>query len=102
MGRPDSKLDRLLRSAAGVSDGRSTEVPLGFETRVLALWRSERDNDWSDLARFLRRVTVLSAAIMLVSGVFAFRQTTMDENDDETPWNTYAIADNAIQTEIPQ
>lgn len=102
MGKPDSQLERLLRSAAGVPDERSTDLPLGFETRVVALWRSGRSNDWSDLSHFLRRVTVLSAAIMLVSGAFAFRQMSTDDSDDETPWNTYAIADNAIQTEIPQ
>ncbi len=102
METPDSKLARLLHNAAGVADDRANDLPLGFDTRMVALWRSSRAGEWSDFSRFLRRVTVLSAAIMLVSSVFAVRQLSDDENDEDSSWNAYAIADNAIQTELPQ
>ena len=36
----DHEIDRLLRSAAQSGDEAPAEMPFGFDTRVVALWRA--------------------------------------------------------------
>lgn len=100
MAKPDSNLDRLLQSAAAVPEAAPAEAPFGFDTRVVALWRSALNNDARELTRFVRRVALLAVAITLVTSAFTYRQ--MSENDEigEPLTNDYAIADSAIQTEF--
>ena len=73
MNRPD--LDRLLRSAANAPEEPTLETPFGFETRVLAAWRSRQEgfNDVADLTRFLRRTGVIAFAVLVLASAAAYR-----------------------------
>jgi hypothetical protein len=101
MRNPD--LDRLLRSAARAPQA-SAEVSFGFETRVVAGWRSGRSvrNDFADLSRFLRGAGAIACAVLVVAGAAAYRQYREEARFASLTTNEYAIADSAIQTEFSQ
>ena len=96
-------VDRLLRSAANAPEPAEADAPFGFDTRVVAAWRSGGDgvNEVADLSRFLRHAGVIAGAIMVLAGAAAYRQYR-DEATFAAPTNEYAIADSAIQTEFSQ
>ena len=96
-------VDRLLRSAGQVPEQVAAEAPFGFDTRVVASWRSGNGgaNDIADLSRFLRRAGVIACAVLVLAGAAAYRQYR-DEATFAAPTNEYAIADSAIQTEFSQ
>jgi hypothetical protein len=96
-------VDRLLRSAANAPEPITAEVPFGFETRVVASWRTGDGsaNDFADLSRFLRGAGVIASAVLVLASAAAYRQYR-DEVKLATPTNEYAIADSAIQTEFSQ
>ena len=106
MAKPDPDLDRLLRAAAAQEPGSApAEMPFGFDTRVVALARAEQrrggeTNGGRELARFLRRVALVSVIITAFASSAAYWQ--MSENDaiGEPLSNAYAIADNAIESEF--
>jgi hypothetical protein len=95
-------LDRLLRSAAKVAADAPAETPFGFETRVVASWRSGGSvgDDIADITRFLRRAGAIGLAVLLLAGVAAYRQFRDQELLAAPQTNEYAIADSAIQTEF--
>jgi hypothetical protein len=96
-------LDRLLRSA-GNADQPDAEVPFGFETRIVADWRSGKatGNDLADLSRFLRGAGAVACAVLVVFGTAAWRQYRDETRFASPATNEYAIADSAIQTEFSQ
>ena len=96
-----SELKRLLRSAAQIRDDASIDVPFGFDTRVVALWRAESPNGNNGLARLLRRVAMLAVAVIAISSAAVVYEMNQEPTNDESFTNAYAIADSAIQTEIP-
>ncbi|HEX8077881.1 MAG TPA: hypothetical protein VF511_08705 [Chthoniobacterales bacterium] len=100
----NADVDRLLRSAANGPGDAPLEVPFGFDTRVVAAWRSGRNggNDFADLSRFLRRAGVIAAAVLVISGIAAYRQDREETTFATVSTNEYAIVDSAIQTEFSQ
>jgi hypothetical protein len=103
MGKLDTNLDRLLRAAAAAPEAGPTKGPLGFATRVVALWRGGRRIDYSsDLSHFVRRIAVGAAMVTVVAGVFTYRQVAANDATDDSLSNYYAIADSAIQSELSQ
>src|SRR4051812_17578943 len=84
MGEPEGErsrmknddLDRLLRSAANIPEERVDELPFGFETRVVASWRSGAPfgDDVAEITRFLRRAGAIGLAIVVLAGATAYRQ----------------------------
>jgi hypothetical protein len=96
-------VDRLLRSA-GQTQQPDAEVPFGFETRVVAGWRSGHGtgNDLADLSRFLRGAGAVACAVLVVFGTAAWRQYRDETRFASPATNEYAIADSAIQTEFSQ
>jgi hypothetical protein len=102
MNRPD--LDRLLRSAANAPEEPTLETPFGFETRVLAAWRSRQEgfNDVADLTRFLRRTGVIAFAVLVLASAAAYRQFAEDKAFTAPQTNEYAIADTQIQREFSE
>jgi hypothetical protein len=96
----DPKLARLLRSAGQAGEDLPAEVPLGFDTRVVALWRAGTPNGSNGLGRLIRRVAVSAVGIIVVASAAAFYQANQDSDDDEGFGSEFAIADNAIQSEI--
>lgn len=99
-----SELDRLLRSAANVPEEPPLEAPFGFETRVLAAWRSRQEgcNDMADLTRFLRRTGVIAFAILTIASAAAYKQFADNATLSTPQTNEYAIADSQIQTEFSE
>ena len=102
MNDPDSKIRRLFRVAALASDEVPVEMPFGFDTRVVALWRDREKSESMLLSRLVRHVTMIAAAITLIATAGAYRETTQNRETSEPSANEYAIADSAIQSEFPQ
>jgi len=96
----DEKLGRLLRSAA-TSDHVSLEAPFGFDTRVVAIWRTHESGP-NGIARLLRRVALLACAVIVLSAAGAYREITQTRELDDSFSNKFAIADAAIQDEFSQ
>jgi hypothetical protein len=92
-------IDRLLRSAAQAGEEAPPEMPFGFDTRVVALWRAATPNG-NGVMRLLRRVAVLSAAVIVVSTIAAVREANQSHEIRESLTNEFAIADSAIQDEF--
>jgi hypothetical protein len=97
-------LDRLLRSAAHSSEDAASEAPYGFETRVVATWRSGKNGgtDLAELSRFLRRAGVIASAVLVLAGAAAYRQYRDETKFAALATNEYVIADSAIQSEFSQ
>ena len=97
----DHEIDRLLRSAAQASGEAPAEMPFGFDTRVVALWHalSVKPNG---IASLLRRVALLSAVVIIISTLAAFRELRQSREQLTDLTNEFAIADTAIQDEFSQ
>lgn len=94
-------IDRLLRSAAQAPDEAPAEPPFGFETRVVALWRSSKPKA-NGLGMLFRGIVVSSALIMIVSATATFREYQQGVEAGDVSTNEFAIADSAIQAEFSQ
>ena len=97
----DPKLNRLLRAAAAVPDDAPAEAPFAFDTRVVALWRSGSPNGGNGVVGFVRRVAAVAIAVIIVSSAAAFYESTQTIDQDEPFGNEFAIADSAIESELP-
>jgi len=91
-------VDRLLRSA-GQTDEETPSMPFGFDTRVVALWRSATPMT-NGVLQLLRRVAVLSIAVIVISTIAAVREANQSREIRESFANEFAIADSAIQDEF--
>jgi hypothetical protein len=92
-------IDRLLRSAARTGDESPAAMPFGFDTRVVALWRAAGVTT-NGVVQLLRRVAVLSAAVIVISTIAAIREANQSREIRESLTNEFAIADSAIQDEF--
>jgi hypothetical protein len=97
----DHEIDRLLRSAAQASGGAPAEMPFGFDTRVVALWRASQAKP-NGVASLLRRVALLSAVVIAISTLAAVREFKQSQEQYNDFTNEFAIADTAIQDEFSQ
>ena len=95
----DQKIDRLLRSAGQAGQEVPAQMPFGFDTRVVALWRAAAKKA-NGLMPLLRGVALLSAAIIIISTIAAVREVGESREIGESFTNEYAIADSAIQDEF--
>jgi hypothetical protein len=93
------QLDRLLRSAAQADEEVPAAMPFGFDTRVVALWRAGAPMT-NGVMRLLRRVAVLSMAVIVISTIAAVREANQSREIRESFTNEFAIADSAIQDEF--
>ena len=92
-------IDRLLRSAAQADEEVLVAMPFGFDTRVVALWRAGMPKA-NGVMQLLRRVAVLSIAVIVVSTIAAIREANQSREIRESFANEFAIADSAIQDEF--
>ena len=92
-------LERLLRSAAQAGQEVPAAMPFGFDTRVVALWRVGRPRS-NGVMQLIRRVAVLSIAVIVISTVAAVREANQSREIRESLANEFAIADSAIQDEF--
>ena len=97
----DHEINRLLRSAAKASDEVPAEMPFGFDTRVVALWYALAAKP-NGVASLLRRVALLSAAVIAISTLAAVREIRQSREQYNDFTNEFAIADTAIQDEFSQ
>jgi len=95
----DPRIDRLLRSAAEAREDVPAAMPFGFDTRVVALWRASATQP-NGVTALLRRIALLSAAVIVVSTIAAVREAGQSREIDESLTNEFAIADTAIQDEF--
>ena len=101
MDKRESKLDRLLHSAAKANDAGMDEMPFGFDIRVLAHWRAEPSRDPAEvwkLVRLIRRIALSAAIAAALASTAAYWQLAQDDDFETASSNAYAIADNAIET----
>ncbi len=97
----DPEIDRLLRSAAQAREEVPAELPFGFDTRVVALWRGLAAKP-NGIASLLRRVALLSAVVIAISTLAALREIKQSQEQYNDVTNEFAIADTAIQDEFSQ
>jgi hypothetical protein len=97
----DHEIDRLLRSAAQARDEVPAEMAFGFDTRVVALWHALAAKP-NGVASLLRRVALLSAAVIAISTLAAVREIKQSREQYNDFSNEFAIADTAIQDEFSQ
>ncbi len=76
-------------------------MPFGFDTRVIALWRAALPRA-NGVVSLVRRVAVLSAAVIVISTIAAVREANQSREIGESFTNEFAIADTAIQDEFSQ
>ena len=69
------KIDRLLRSAAEAGEATQPSMPLGFDTRVVALWRAAAPKA-NGVLSLVRRVALVSAVVILVSTIAVVREAS--------------------------
>jgi hypothetical protein len=101
----DVDLDRLLQAAAKTKDDAPIEAPFGFDTRVIALWRANGNGASRAVARLVRRVALVAAAVMVATTIGAYREVKQSRDLGESltgEANEFAIADSVIQDEFPQ
>ena len=95
----DLRIDRLLRSAAQAREEASAAMPFGFDMRVVALWRASAKKS-NGVTPLLRRIALVSAAVIVVSTIAAVREAGRSREIDESLTNEFAIADSVIQDEF--
>jgi hypothetical protein len=95
----NDNIDRLLQSAAKMSDEPSPAMPFGFDTRVVALWRATSSMP-DGVMQLLRRVAALSAVVIVLSTIAAVREINQSREIRGSLTNEFAIADSAIQDEF--
>jgi hypothetical protein len=105
----DLDLDRLLKSASAARTGKAgegepIEMPFGFDTRVVALWRANGNGNgaFRGLSVFLRRVTLLASAVIVIGSAGVYYQISQGSDLSESSANEFAIADSLIQNEVVQ
>jgi hypothetical protein len=95
----NKELDRLLHAAAHVGEETPATMPFGFDTRVVALWRATASRP-NGVTSLVRRVALLSAAVIVISTVAVVREANQSREINESFTNEFAIADSAIQDEF--
>jgi len=96
----DTDLDRLLRAAAASSEAEPAEAPFGFETRVVATWRSQPTANGNGQRAFtwmLRRVVASALLVTICASAGAYWQFSENDELTDSTANAYAIADSAIE-----
>lgn len=92
----DPDLRRLLRAATETVSDQSNEMPFGFETRILADWRANLTRDFVDVGRLLRRVVLLSLAVIALASAGTYHELRQSDDSDESNGDEYALVDSAI------
>ena len=96
----ETSLERLLRAAARMQDEPAPEMPLGFDTRVVAL--SRRNGNGAIFGALLCRATLVAAAVIVLASAGAYFEFNRNNDALIGSGNEFAIADSAIQDEVAQ
>lgn len=98
----DQQLERLLRAAAEATGESPHEMPFGFDTRVLARWRAGLNRDFVDIGHLLRRVVLLSLAVIALASAGTYHELRQSDDAGELLTDEYGIADSAIGSVFDQ
>jgi hypothetical protein len=98
----DQQLDRLLCAAAEATGEPPNEMSFGFDTRVLARWRAGLNRDFVDVGRLLRRVVLLSLAVIALAGAGTYHELRQSDDFGDALTDEYGIADSAIGSAFEQ
>ncbi|MGH8094986.1 MAG: hypothetical protein ACREIF_16185 [Chthoniobacterales bacterium] len=96
----DLQLDRLLRSAAAGGKTLPNEMPFGFDTRVVAIWRAEMKPELVDIGRLLRRVVLISLGVIALASAGVYHELSLSDPSRALLGDEYAIADSAISSAV--
>lgn len=96
----NSDLERLLHAAAETTAAPPNEMPFGFDTRVMALWRSGPNRDLVDAGPLLNRVVLLSLAVIALAGAGVYDELRQSSEPEEPFLDQYSIADTAISNAV--
>ncbi|MBA3544592.1 MAG: hypothetical protein H0T83_09175 [Chthoniobacterales bacterium] len=96
MKESDPQLERLLRAAALAGAALPNGMPFGFDTRVLAGWRSAQKRDLVDLRPLLRRVVLVSLGVIVLGATGVYNELRQNDEMGDPLTDEYAIADSAI------
>ncbi len=91
----DLAFSRLKTAAAKAPPPAIPEMPYGFETRVLAAWRSQRMND--DWGFSFLKTAFVCATVLVASPSFAAHERLAVADSQNDPQNELAIADSVIR-----
>jgi hypothetical protein len=88
----DESLQRLLDAAAKAPRKAVGASPLGLETRVLAEWRTAREDDApAFLFVFLRRAMIAACFVFLLSAAWSFTRPGVSPTGEEAALLDYQI-----------
>ena len=87
-------MNRLFRAAADAESG--SEMPFGFDTRVLALAREPSLNGSATIAVFARRAAMISLAVIALASAGLYRASV---SNNDLPAE-YAMADRVIENNL--
>ena len=90
----DHRLNRLFKSAAQLPRDLPAELPLGFNTRVLAHWHSDREDDSGKRLSVFRWALCCGLVLMLGSVAFSYKTLTTSVSTE------YAVANSAIEVNL--
>ena len=90
----DSRLMRLFQAAARAQRPVPQTPPYGFETRVLAHWRTAVPE--MSMAPVFRRAFLVCSALMLLAAAFEYSAGSSGTSSTEL-----AVADSAIELSLP-
>jgi hypothetical protein len=96
----NNDIDRLLRSAAQARGDAPSEMPFGFDTRVIALAR--RNGNGTAFAGLLRRVALVASAVIVFASAGAYLEFDRSSDAVFASGNEFVIADSAVQDEVAQ
>ena len=95
MSKPDHRLERLLQAAAQAPRSVDTTLPLGFQTRVLAQWRSSADQP--SIIALLNRAVLTCFALAILAVAFSY-ETWSSTSSTST---ALSVADTAVEISLP-
>ena len=94
MNQIDPRLQRLFEASARAPRPQPEAIPFGFDTRVLAHWKSELEEN--GLAPLFRRACLISSAVMLVTLLVSYSNSTSSSSGAEV-----TLADSAVELSLP-
>jgi hypothetical protein len=97
-------VERLLKSAAAAGGNEEVEMPFGFDTRVVALWRAAAHGNGiaRGLSGLIRQVALVATAVIVAASAAVYYQINQSRDLNEPSANEFAIADSVIQDEFSQ
>lgn len=101
MSNLDDKLERLLKAASRAQQSRPSEIPYGFETRVLAAWAAMPEA--VSMVAFFQRAFLACLALMVISLIFSYGNWNTSASNPLFAMTDSAssLVDSAVDVSVP-